>query len=141
MNERRWTARAYRGEQMVCARVLVETGLDDRVGLTRRERHKVTARFVESLDPKLREELMALVLQRGARARRVAADLEPITLKVDSGGARMYVVGKLEPPQSRGRMALREIEFRVRESHARTPPPTRQPLTHSCGNPASAITA
>lgn len=141
MNERRWTARAYRGEQMVCATVVVQTGLDDRVGLTQRERHRVTARFVENLDPKLRKELMAMVRQRGARARRVAEELEPITLKVDSGGARMCVIGKLQPPQIRGRPDLREVEFQVRESHERTPPPTRPPLPHSCGNPASANAA
>jgi hypothetical protein len=112
--------RAYRAERLVCARVRVTIGDDDRLGLTRRERRYVSARFQEGLDRALRTDLVALLHRRGAASYRMAERLDPIELVVDQpdGDARR-IVGRLQPPQLRhGR--LRDIEFVLHE-----PEPTR----------------
>ncbi len=107
--------RAYRGEQLVCARVHITIGRDERLGLARHERRYVVARFQERLDAGLYGELRELVRRRGAAARRVAETLAPIELVVDDPRrGRQRVVGRLQPPQLR-RGELREIEFAVRE--------------------------
>jgi hypothetical protein len=108
--------RAYRDGRLVCWRVHVTIGRDDsRLGLAPRERRFVTARFRERLDRDLHAELLQLVRRRGAAARRVAETLEPIVIVVDDPrDGRARVVGRLQPPQVRGR-DLGDIEFAVRE--------------------------
>ncbi len=108
--------RAYRDGRLVCWRVHVTIGRDDdRLGLAPRERRYVTARFRERLDRDLHAELVQLVRRRGAAARRVAEALEPIVIVVDDPRhGRARVVGRLQPPQVRGR-DLGDIEFAVRE--------------------------
>jgi hypothetical protein len=107
--------RAYRGEHLVCARVYITVGHDTRLGLTRRERRYVTARFDERLDAELRSELAQLARRRGASARRIADVLEAIELVLDEPGDKCQrIIGRLEPPQLRhGRLC--DIEFGLRE--------------------------
>lgn len=107
--------RAYRAGRLVCARVRVTIGHDDRLGLTRRERRYVSACFQERLDRALRIELIALLRRRGAAGYRIAERLDPIELVVDQpDGHTRRIVGRLQPPQLRhGR--LRDIEFVLRE--------------------------
>ena len=108
-------ARAYRGGRLVCARVRVTIGDDDRLGLTRRERRCVSARFLERLDRALWIELMALLRRRGAAGHRLAEHLDPIELVVDQpDGDPRRIVGLLQPPQLRHGQ-LRDVEFGVRE--------------------------
>lgn len=108
--------RAYRDGRLVCWRVHVTIGRDDdRLGLAPRERRYVTARFRERLDRDLHAEFLQLVRRRGAAARRIAEALEPIVIVVDDPRhGRARVVGRLQPPQVRGR-DLGDIEFAVRE--------------------------
>jgi hypothetical protein len=110
----RW-GRAYRDGELVCARVHVTIGHDDRLGLTRHERRDVRARFQERIDRTLRSELIALVRRRGAAARRIAEALDTIELVLDEpDGERQRIIGQLQPPQVRhGR--LRDIEFGLHE--------------------------
>jgi hypothetical protein len=112
--QRRW-GRAYRNGEMVCDRVEITIGRDDRLGLTRRERRYVLARFQERLEGGLRTELTRLVRRRGAAARRVADGLETIELMVDGAGEEPErIIGCLLPPQvHHGR--LRDIAFGLRE--------------------------
>jgi hypothetical protein len=107
--------RAYRDGTLVCARVHVTIGHDERLGLTRRERRDVRARFQERIDGSLRSELIALLRRRGAAARRIADTLDTIELVLDDvDGAPHRIVGQLQPPQARhGR--LRDIEFGLHE--------------------------
>jgi hypothetical protein len=111
----RW-ARAYRGGGLVCGRVEVTIeDDDDRVGLARHERRYVEARFLERLDPELRDELAELVRRRGMAARRAAEHLEPIEIVVDDPRrGRQRLAGRLEPPRLRVG-ELREIGFGLRE--------------------------
>ena len=114
-DERYVSGRAYRGERLVCARVQLTIGRADRLGLARHERRYVLARFCGRLDPALRAELTELVRRRGAAARRIAERLEPIEIVVDDARrGRRSVIGRLQPPQLRGR-DLRAIEFGLRE--------------------------
>ena len=103
--------RAYRASRLVCARVQVTIGHDDRLGLTRRERRYISARFQERLDRALRTELIGLLRRRGAAGYRMAERIDPIELVIDDpDGGRHRVVGRLQPPQLRhGR--LRDVEF------------------------------
>jgi hypothetical protein len=107
--------RAYRAGRLVCARVQVTIGHDDRLGLTRRERRYVRARFqAERLDRALRTELIGLLRRRGAAGYRMAERIAPIELVIDAPGGCHRVVGRLQPPLLRhGR--LRDIEFGLRE--------------------------
>ena len=107
--------RAYRAGRLVCGRVRVTIGHDDRLGLTRRERGYVSARFQEHLARSLHTELIALLRRRGAASYRMAERLDPIELVVDQpDGEPRRIVGRLQPPQLRhGR--LRDIEFALRE--------------------------
>lgn len=107
--------RAYRAGRLVCARVQVTIGHDDRLGLTRRERRYVSARFQERLDRALRSELIGLLRRRGAAGHRMAERIDPIELVVDEpDGGCHRVVGRLQPPLLRhGR--LRDIEFGLHE--------------------------
>lgn len=108
--------RAYRDGRLVCWRVHVTIGRDEaRLGLAPQERRYVTARFRERIDSGLHAELVALVRQRGAAARRVADGMEPIVIVVeDIHRGRQRMVGRLQPPQVRG-SDLCDIEFAVRE--------------------------
>jgi hypothetical protein len=115
-DERQAWGRAYRDGSLVCGRVHVTFGRDDRLGLTPRERRYVIARFQDRLHPALRSELAELTRRRGAAARRAAEDMDPIVIVVDDPRhERDRVVGRLEPPQTR-RGDLREMGFRLRES-------------------------
>ena len=107
--------RAYRAGRLVCSRVQVTIGHDDRLGLTRRERRYVSARFQERLDRALRTELIGLLRRRGAAGYRIAERIDPIELVVDEpDGGCHRIVGRLQPPPLRhGR--LRDIEFGLRE--------------------------
>ena len=109
--------RAYRAGRLVCARVEVTIGHDDRLGLTRRERRYVSARFQERLDRALRTELIGLLRRRGAAGHRMAERIDPIELVVDeprNGGRPHRVIGLLQPPLLRhGRLC--DIEFGLRE--------------------------
>lgn len=107
--------RAYRGEKLLCERVQVTIGHDDRVGLARHERRYIFARFRERVDVSLRVELVELARRRGLAAGRVADTLEPLEIVIDDpSGERQRVIGRLQPPQLR-RGELRDIEFGVRE--------------------------
>jgi hypothetical protein len=109
------SARAYRGERMVCARVQLTIGHDDRIGLVRYERRSVLARFCEGLDPALRAELDQLVRRRGVAARRIAETLEPLEIVVNEPCFDcQHMTVRLEPPLERSG-DLRHIEFRLRE--------------------------
>jgi hypothetical protein len=108
--------RAYRAGRLVCARVQVTIGHDDRLGLTSRERRYVSARFqAERLDRALRTELIGLLRRRGAASYRIAERIDPIEIVVDvrDGGCHR-VVGRLQPPLLRHGQ-LRDIEFGLRE--------------------------
>jgi hypothetical protein len=108
--------RAYRDGTLVCTRVHVTIGRDDRrVGLAQHERRYVLARFSERLDAKLHDELRELARRRGQAARRLADRMEPIQIVVDDPRrGRVRIVGRIEPPQARCG-DLREIEFGLRE--------------------------
>jgi hypothetical protein len=115
-HQTRWPAgRAYRAGRLVCACVQVTISLDDRLGLTERERRRVRVSFHEPLDDDLRSELTKLMHRRGAAARRIADASQTIAVIVtdhDSGPLR--IVGQLQPPEAR-HAPLREIEFGLRE--------------------------
>jgi hypothetical protein len=111
--------RAYRSGRLVCGCVHITVSLDDRLGLTRRERRLVRVRFHEPLDDEVRAELGRLVRKRGSAALRLAEDIDPIEVVVDDPhGAHVRIVGRLQPPQVRHGQ-LRDIEFGLRE-HQRT---------------------
>jgi hypothetical protein len=106
---------AYRDGSLVCGRVHVTFGRDDRVGLTSRERRTLVVRFEDGLHPTLRSELDMLAHHRGAAARRAAERIEPIVIVVgDPRHGRERIVGRIVPPQSR-RAGLRDVEFGLRE--------------------------
>lgn len=107
-----WQAgRAYRGGRLVCGCVQVAIRLDDRLGLTRRERRLVRVRFCEPVADELRAELTELARRRGTASERAAERFDPIELVIDNAwGGRERITGRLRPPHKRhGR--LREIEF------------------------------
>ena len=89
--------------------------VDDRLGLTERERRRVRVSFHEPLDDDLRSELTELVRRRGAAARRIADATQAIAVIVDDlDSGRVRIVGHLQPPEAR-HAPLREIEFGLRE--------------------------
>ena len=106
---------AYRDGSLVCGRVHVTFGRDDRLGLAPRERRTIVARFEDRLHPALRSELAELARRRGAAARRAAERIEPIVLMVgDPRHGRERIVGRLVPPQGcRGDVS--QIAFGLRE--------------------------
>jgi len=111
---RAW-GRAYRDGSLVCGRVHVTIGRDDRLCLAPRERRYVAARFQDRLHPTLRAELHELTRRRGAAARRAAERFAPIVVVIDDPlRGRERIVGRREPPQSR-RGDLRDVEFALRE--------------------------
>lgn len=109
------TAHACRDGEVVCGRVELTMRADTRLGLTARERRRFAARFVEHLQPALRDELSELVDRRGAAARRAAERIEPIELVFDDPRLGLQrITGQIEPPQHR-RNDLHEIEFGLRQ--------------------------
>jgi len=112
--------RAFRRCELVCGRVIFTVVRnDDRLGLAPRERSYVMARFVDELDPELRNELRTLARRRGAAAKRIAETLEPVELVfAGSDGAERRVTRiepAVQPLQLRGG-GLHEIEFGLRET-------------------------
>ncbi|MGH2941609.1 MAG: hypothetical protein ACRDLN_02375 [Solirubrobacteraceae bacterium] len=106
---------AYRDGSLVCGRVRVTFGRDDRLGLASRERRTVIARFEDRLHPALRADLVELACRRGAAARRAAERIEPIVLMVgDPRTDRERIVGRIVPPQTH-HIDLRDVEFGLRE--------------------------
>jgi hypothetical protein len=82
--------------------VQVTISLDDRLGLTARERRLVRVSFHEPLDDDLRSDLTELVRRRGAAARRVAEAAHEIAVIVnDLDSAPTRIVGRLQPPEAR----------------------------------------
>ncbi len=113
--------RAFRRCELVCGRVIFTVVRnDDRLGFAPRERSYVMARFVDELDPKLRNDLRTLARRRGAAAKRIAERLEPVELVfTGSDGAERRVSARIQPAvqplQLRGG-SLHEIEFGLREA-------------------------
>jgi hypothetical protein len=114
--QKRWpSGRAYRAGRLVCGCVQVTISLDDRIGLTERERRRVRVSFHEPLDDDLRSELTELVRRRGAAARRIADASQAIAVVVDDlDSDPMRIVGRLQPPEAR-HAPLCEVEFGLRE--------------------------
>ncbi len=114
--KKRWpSGRAYRAGRLICGCVQVTISLDDRLGLTERERRRVRVSFHEPLTDDLRSELTELVRRRGAAARRIADAGHEIAVIVDDhDSGPMRIVGHLQPPEAR-HAPLREIEFGLRE--------------------------
>jgi hypothetical protein len=108
----RWRiGRAYRAGRLVCGCVHVRISLDERLGLTQRERRMIRVRFHEPVDDDLRAELTELALGRGTASHRAAERIAPIELVVDDPQSEHErMVGSLQPPQRRHGQ-LREIEF------------------------------
>jgi hypothetical protein len=108
----RWRiGRAYRAGRLVCGCVHVTVSLDERLGLTERERRMVRVRFHEPVADDLRAELTELARRRGMASHRAAERIAPIELVVDDPcGEHDRIVGGLQPPQRRHGQ-LREIEF------------------------------
>jgi len=75
--------RAYRAGRLVCGCVHVTVSLDERLGLTERERRMVQVRFHEPVDDDLRTDLTELVRRRGIASHRAAERMTPIELVVD----------------------------------------------------------
>lgn len=108
----RWRlGRAYRAGQLVCGCVQVGLRVDDRLGLTWRERRTMLLRFHEPVADDLRAELTALVRRSGAAAERAAERADPIELVIDDpSGELERMTGWLRPPHRRHGW-LRDIEF------------------------------
>ena len=108
----RWRlGRAYRAGRLVCGCVHVRVSLDERLGLTERERRMIRVRFHEPVDDELRAELIELTRRRGTASHRAAERIAPIELVVDDPHSEHErMVGGLRPPQRRHGQ-LREIEF------------------------------
>jgi len=103
--------RAYRADRLVCGDVQVMVSLDERLGLTERERRMIHVRFHEPVDDGLRAELIELTRRRGTASHRAAERMGPIELVVDDPqSAHERMVGGLRPPQRRHGQ-LHEIEF------------------------------
>jgi len=112
----RWRiGRAYRAGRLVCGCVHVAISLDERLGLTQRERRMVRVRFHEPVDDDLRTELTELARRRGTASDRAAERIAPIELVVDDPcGEHQRIVGRLQPPQRR-HGELRDVEFALRK--------------------------
>jgi hypothetical protein len=94
----------------------VIVSVDERLGLTERERRMIGVRFHEPVDDELRIELTELARRRGRASLRAAERIAPIEVVIeDTHGQHQRVIGGLRPPQRRHGQ-LREIVFRLRES-------------------------
>jgi hypothetical protein len=90
-------------------------GLDERLGLTARERRVVRVRFHEPVADDLRTDLTELARRRGRASERAADRIAPIEVVVDDPcGEHERLLGGLRPPQQRHGQ-LREIAFGLRE--------------------------
>ena len=120
VNAGRWRiGRAYRAGRLICGCVQVAVSLDERVGLTERERRIVRVRFCEPVDDDLRVELTELARRRGAASLRAAERIAPIELVVvDPHSEHERIVGGLQPPYKR-HGPLRGIEFGFGQLRAR----------------------
>src|SRR4051794_22869775 len=85
--QRRLSGRAYRAGRLICGRVQVTIGDDERIGQTAEERCVVELRFHEPLDDRLRVELTRLLRRRGAAAGRAAERIDPIEVVIDDPSA------------------------------------------------------
>jgi hypothetical protein len=95
----------------VCGCVQVTVSIDERLGLTERERRMIGVRFHEPVDDDLRAELSELARRRGTASHRAAERIAPIELVVDDlQSEHERLIGGLQPPQRR-HGPLREIEF------------------------------
>lgn len=112
----RWCiGRAYRAGQLVCGCVHVAISLDERLGLTERERRLVRVRFHEPVDDDLRIDLAELAGRRGLASDRVAERVDPIEVVIDDPrGGQERMIGGLRPPQRR-HGPLRDLMFGLRE--------------------------
>ena len=112
----RWrVGRAYRAGRLVCGCIHVTTTIDERLGLTQRERRLVQVRFHEPVEDDLRTDLTALARRRGAASERAADRIDPIEVVVDDQyGERERMIGGLRPPQRR-HGPLRELAFALHE--------------------------
>lgn len=112
----RWrVGRAYRAGRLVCGCVHVTIGVDERLGLTARERRIVRVRFLEPVDDDLRTDLTEIARRRGKASERAADRIDPIEVVVDDPcGGHERMIGGLRPPQHRHGQ-LREIEFGLHE--------------------------
>lgn len=92
---------------------------DTRLGLTPRERHILTVRFLDRLEPGLRTELTKLVSRRGAAARRAAERMAPIEIVFDDPLRGLQrIAGSVQPPQRRTGIDLRDVQFGLRAADA-----------------------
>ncbi|MGH2943932.1 MAG: hypothetical protein ACRDLN_14275 [Solirubrobacteraceae bacterium] len=72
--------------------------VDDRLGLTRRERRVVRVRFCEPVADDLRSELTELARRRGPASERVAERIALIELVIDDPhGEHERITGRLRP--------------------------------------------
>ncbi len=111
---------AYRDGSLVCSRVRVTFGRDDRVGPAQRERRTVDARFEDRVHPALRAELADLAVRRGRAARQAAERIDPIVLMLgDPRHDRERIVARIVAPQTRRGgvpiVDLRDVAFRLRK--------------------------
>lgn len=96
----------------------MSVSLDERLGLTGRERRMIRVRFHEPVDDGLRAELAELVRRRGTASYRAAERTAPIELVVDDlRSEHERIVGSLQPPYRR-HGPLREIAQRDALKHA-----------------------
>jgi hypothetical protein len=99
LEQRHAWGRAYRDDEIVCARVQVTIERDERLGLA--GRRTVLACFQERVDGTLYAELTELVRRRrGAAACRVAESMAPVVLVLDSGAEGRQRIGVREPHRS-----------------------------------------
>jgi len=95
--------------------VHVAISLDERLGLTERERRLVRVRFHEPVDDDLRIDLAELAGRRGLASDRVAERVDPIEVVIDDPrGGQERMIGGLRPPQRR-HGPLRDLMFGLRE--------------------------
>lgn len=128
--EQEYVARAFRGDRLLCGRVVISVRFHDhdrRLGLTRRERRILRARFDGELAPELRGALAIVAGCRGAAAQRAAERIEPLTLVMeDPREGRIAVKAGVMPPDLPARGAVRDLAFGLHEiGDAQRATPTR----------------
>jgi hypothetical protein len=115
LGRRACSAHARRDDEVVCGRVELTVDADMRLGLTASERHCVTVRFLDRLEPALRAELTELVRRRGAAAQRAAERMDPIEIVFDDPRLGLQrISGWIQPPQRRN-SDLHDIQFGLRQ--------------------------
>jgi hypothetical protein len=113
------SAHVCRDAEVVCGRAEMTIRADTRLGLTPRERHILTVRFLDRLEPGLRTELTKLVSRRGAAARRAAERMAPIEIVFDDPLRGLQrIAGSVQPPQRRTGIDLRDVQFGLRAADA-----------------------